>query len=118
VATDGLAAGEPDVFSAGSARRTLEVACAAVGLDAGGAELLRLGENAIFRLRPLPLVARIVRTVDYLPDVVTEVAAARWLESAGFPAVRLSGPADQPLLADGRVVTFWSLSPSVRCTAR
>ncbi len=70
---------------------------------------MRLGENAIYRLRAVPLVARIARTVDYLPDVETEVAAARWLESAEFPAVRLSGPADQPLIADRRVVTFWEL---------
>jgi Phosphotransferase enzyme family len=96
-------------FTAAGTRRTLEAACAVVGLDAGGAELMRVGENAIFRLRSVPLVARIARTVDYLPDVRTEVAAARWLEGAGFPAVRLAGPADQPVVADGRVVTFWEL---------
>lgn len=96
-------------FSAESTRRTLEIACTATGLDARGAELLRLGENAIYRLRPFPLVARIARTVDYLPDIETEVAAARWLESVEFPAVRLAGPADQPVVADGRVVTFWEL---------
>jgi hypothetical protein len=67
--------------------------------------MLRLGENAIYRLRSLPLVARIARTVDYLPAIETEVAAARWLESVAFPAVRLAGPADQPFVADGRVVT-------------
>jgi aminoglycoside phosphotransferase (APT) family kinase protein len=78
-------------------------------LDAGGAELLRLGENAIYRLRSVPLVARIARTADYLPDIETEVAAARWLESVAFPAVRLAGPAVQPLVVDGRVVTFWEL---------
>jgi Phosphotransferase enzyme family len=70
---------------------------------------MRLGENAIYRLRSVPLVARIARTVDYLPDIETEVAAARWLESVEFPSVRLAGPADQPVVADGRVVTFWEL---------
>jgi aminoglycoside phosphotransferase (APT) family kinase protein len=109
---DGAAAGEPGgsgVFSADSTRLALEVACAAAGLDPAGAELMRLGENAIFRLRSVPLVARIARTVGYLPDVETEVAAARWLEAVGFPAVRLAGPAVQPMVADGRVVTFWEL---------
>ena len=96
-------------FSAVSTRRTLEIVCAAAGLDARDAELLRLGENAIYRLRAVPLVARIARTVDYLPDIKTEVGAARWLEAVEFPAVRLAGPADQPLVADGRVVTFWEL---------
>jgi Phosphotransferase enzyme family len=97
------------VFSAGSTRRTLEIACAVAGLDARGAELMRLGENAIYRLGSVSLVARIARTVDYLPDVETEVAVARWLESVDFPAVRLAGPAVQPVVTDGRVVTFWEL---------
>jgi hypothetical protein len=96
-------------FSAESTRRALGVACAAAGLDAVGARLLRLGENAIYRLGSVPLVARIARTTEYLPDAVTEVGVARWLESAGFPAVRLAGPAVQPVVADGRVVTFWEL---------
>jgi hypothetical protein len=113
VTTDGGQAadgpGSRGGFTAEGTRGTLEAACAVSGLDARGAELLRVGENAIFRLRSVPLVARIARTVDYLPDVRTEVAAARWLEGAGFPAVRLAGPVDQPVIADGRVVTFWEL---------
>jgi Ser/Thr protein kinase RdoA (MazF antagonist) len=96
-------------FSADSTRHALQVAASVAGLDAEGAELLRLGENAIYKLRTVPLVARIARTTDYLPDIEAEVAAARWLESAEFPAVRLAGPAAQPLVADGRVVTFWEL---------
>ena len=96
-------------FSAESTRRTLEIVCADAGLDARASELLRLGENAIYRLRSAPLVARIARTIDYLPNIRTEVAAARWLEAVAFPAVRLAGPANQPLVADDRVVTFWEL---------
>jgi aminoglycoside phosphotransferase (APT) family kinase protein len=80
-----------------------------VGLDAGDAELLRLGENAIYRLASAPLVARIARTVRYLPAIETEVAVAQWLETVRFPAVRLAGPAGQPVIADGRPVTFWEL---------
>jgi hypothetical protein len=109
---DDGAAGQSDGrggFSAESTKRTLEIVCAVAGLDSGGAELLRLGENAIYRLRSVPLVARIARTVDYLPDIETEVAVAGWLESVAFPAVRLSGPAEQPFVEDGRVVTFWEL---------
>jgi hypothetical protein len=94
-------------FSAVTTARTLERACAAAGLDGGGAELLRLGENAIYRLASVPVVVRIARR--YLPDVRAEVAVARWLASADFPAVRLAGPADQPLVVDGRPVTFWKL---------
>ena len=96
-------------FSAAGTRQALEIACDAVGLDAQGAELLRIGENAIYRLVSAPLVARIARTVRYLPAIEAEVAATRWLESAGFPAVRLAEPAEQPVVADGRPVTFWEL---------
>jgi aminoglycoside phosphotransferase len=96
-------------FSAESTHRTLEAACAAVGLRAAGAALMRLGENAIYRLDSVPVVVRIARTVDYLPAIETEVVVARWLESVGFPVVRLAGPADQPVVADGRPVTFWEL---------
>jgi hypothetical protein len=104
--------GEPGTsgdFSVAGTRQTLEIACAAVGLDAGDAELLRLGENALYRLRSTPLVVRIARTVGYLQAVEAEVAVTRWLELVGFPAVRLAGPTEQPVIADGRPVTFWEL---------
>ena len=94
-------------FSSESTAQTLARACAEAGVDSRDAVLLRLGENAIYRLSAVPVVARIARTTDYLPDVQTEVAVARWLEAVGFPAVRLAGPADQPLVVDGRPVTFW-----------
>ena len=96
-------------FSAAETRRTLEIACGAVGLEAQGAELLRIGENAIYRLVSVSLVARIARTIRYLPAIEAEVAVTRWLESVEFPAVRLAGPAEQPVVADGRPVTFWEL---------
>lgn len=96
-------------FSAARTRQALEIACDAAGLDAGGAELLRIGENAIYRLVSAPLVARIARTARYLSAIQAEVAVTRWLESVEFPAVRLAGPAEQPVVADGRPVTFWEL---------
>jgi Ser/Thr protein kinase RdoA (MazF antagonist) len=77
------------MFSAGSTGRTLVDACAAVGLPAGGAELMRLGENAIYRLRDAPVVVRIARTARFLATVRREVAAARWLASAGLPTARV-----------------------------
>jgi len=69
---------------------------------------VRRGEIAEYELTGLWLLARISRTVDHLPDAMTEVAVAKWLESAAFPAARLAGPGDQPIVADGRVVTFWA----------
>jgi hypothetical protein len=88
--------------------RTLRAVCARAGIDAAGAELVVRGEIAVYELRGLWLVAKVARTIDYLPDFKTEVAVARWLESAAFPAARLAGPADQPIVQDGRVVTFWA----------
>jgi Ser/Thr protein kinase RdoA (MazF antagonist) len=88
-----------------STRALLEEACAATGLDASGARLMRLGSNAVYRL-DAPVVARIGR-----PDAGTQtarraVAVARWLESARYPAVRAIA-VDQPVIADGHAVTFW-----------
>jgi aminoglycoside phosphotransferase (APT) family kinase protein len=97
-------------FSAEETRQTLVKACTQAGLEVEGAELMRLGENAVYRLVAEPVVVRIARSVDYLADVQTEVAVARWLEEAEFPAVRLVGPADQPLVVDERVVSFWELT--------
>ncbi len=94
-------------FGWADALHTLRQACAVVGFDAEDARPMRIGENAIIRLASPSVVARIARTADYLPDVAKEVAVARWFESIGFPAARLLPGVDQPLVVDGRVVTFW-----------
>jgi Ser/Thr protein kinase RdoA (MazF antagonist) len=96
---EGYALGEADT------RVLLQEACDHVGLTASGARLMRLGSNAVYRLDP-PVVVRIAR-----PDAGTEVArkivaVARWLEWAGYPAVRVID-VDQPVMADGHAVTFW-----------
>jgi aminoglycoside phosphotransferase (APT) family kinase protein len=98
-------------FSTVTTARALQVACAEVGLDASGAELLRLGENAMYRLHHDPVVVRIARTRAYLPDVEKEVAVARWLDSVGVPAVRLTKHSRQPLLVADTVITFWEFVP-------
>jgi Ser/Thr protein kinase RdoA (MazF antagonist) len=100
-------------FSASAAERALALACEQVGLDASGASLIRMGENAIYRLASAPVVVRVARTTELLSDVRKEVAVARWLDSAGLPAILLHGAAEQPLVADGRPVTFWELVDAV-----
>lgn len=92
-------------FTPESTKATLLRACARVGLDPSNAQLIRLGENAVYRLAS-PVVARIGRTAAYVDDAQKEVAVAGWLAIEGFPAVRAL-PFDQPLAVDGRVVTFW-----------
>lgn len=97
----------PVDFSAEAAEAVLAEACRSVGVPAAGARLIRLGENAVFRLAERPIVARIARTAAYLQEIRGSVQVARWLAGIGFPAVRLADGLEQPLLVHGRVVTFW-----------
>jgi aminoglycoside phosphotransferase (APT) family kinase protein len=86
-------------------RALLQQACAATGLSADGARLLRLGTNAVYRLAA-PVVARISRP-DAGPQTARRaVAVARWLQSADYPAVRAID-VDQPVIVDSHAVTFW-----------
>jgi len=86
-------------------QQALRQACDLVGLDGDGARLLRLGSNAVYRLNA-PVVARVSRPGTDIDQVRRTVAVARWLASADYPAVRTTN-VDQPVIADGYVVTFW-----------
>jgi thiamine kinase-like enzyme len=87
------------------ARAVLAIACAQSALDAAGAEPIRLGENALFRL-PGNVVARIARPGQQ--DVAArEVQVAQWLAEYRVPAVRPVQGVHQPVVVDGRAVTFW-----------
>jgi Ser/Thr protein kinase RdoA (MazF antagonist) len=86
-------------------RALLQEACAATGLSASGARLLRLGSNAVYRLTA-PVVARIARP-DADPETARRtVAVALWLQSTDYPAVRAID-VDQPVIIDSHAVTFW-----------
>lgn len=106
--TDG-ARRSSEEFSAAAATRALIAACAKAQLDASGARLIRLGENAVFQLVTRPVIVRVARTAAYLPEIQRGVEVARWLRRADFPAVRLIDDVEQPLIADGRVATFWEV---------
>ncbi|GHH77529.1 hypothetical protein GCM10018793_25820 [Streptomyces sulfonofaciens] len=84
-------------------------ACRAAGLDDGGAELIRLGENALFRLVSAPVVVRVTRGEEWLSTARKEVAVSRWLAEEGFSAARIVDDLEQPLLIEGHPVTFWRL---------
>ena len=101
-------AGAP--FTEESARRALADACAKVGVSADGAELFRMGENAMFMLRHDGIVVRVARSDARIQKVEKELAVARWLASNDYPATRVADEiAAQPIHADGRLVTFWGL---------
>ncbi|WP_030667362.1 phosphotransferase enzyme family protein [Streptomyces rimosus] len=96
-------------FTSGGAARVLAGACRRAGLDSGGARLLRFGENALFRLAAHPVVVRIARSAEYLDAVRGEIRVSRWLTRTGFPVTRVIEDLEQPMVVDGRPVTFWHL---------
>src|SRR4051812_40340461 len=99
-----------DSFTEQSARRALEQAAEASGLPAGNAELIRLGSNAVFRLGP-EAIARVAPSTAALPNAAMQIAVAHWLTSVDYPVTRAID-VEQPVEADGRVVTFWeSIAP-------
>ncbi|MFJ6013797.1 phosphotransferase enzyme family protein [Streptomyces sp. NPDC092952] len=83
---------------------------AAAGLS-GGAELLALGENAVFAVGGL--VVKVGRDAARHPELreraEREVAVAHWLADAGVPAVRAAEPAAR--LVEGHPVTLWHRLP-------
>jgi aminoglycoside phosphotransferase (APT) family kinase protein len=84
----------------------LQEACEHVGRDATNAQLIRLGSNAVFRLHSAPVIARVMRSSEQLADAVREVRVSRWLSTANIPAVEATDDT-QPVVANGRIVTFW-----------
>ncbi len=71
-----------------------------------GPELIRMGERAVFRLHEGVVIARVERSAARWVEADREVRAARWLAEQGLPvSCPLLG--EQPVLAEGTVVTLW-----------
>jgi hypothetical protein len=51
--------------------------------------------------------ARRERSADQLSRVELELCVARWLASAGVPAVRVCSDIGQPIVVHGHPVSFW-----------
>jgi aminoglycoside phosphotransferase (APT) family kinase protein len=103
------ARGSEEGFTSAGATRVMLAACQMAGLDCRDAELIRFGENALFRLVSEPVIVRVARSAEYLPFARNEVAVSRWLAGEGFPAARVVDDLEQPLFIDGHPVTFWHL---------
>ncbi|ONK11210.1 aminoglycoside phosphotransferase family protein [Streptomyces sp. MP131-18] len=101
------ATGHAAAFTPESAGAILAEACRTAGLDPAGAELLRLGSNAVYRLASAPVVVRIAQDPGALGEMERVVRVARWLAAEDFPATRVVPGVRQPIVAGGRVVTFW-----------
>lgn len=80
-------------------------ACTAIGVEVDNPELLRDGENTVWRVRP-GVIARLSRSGDRY-RIETELQIARWLADNDFPAVQPLAGIPQPVMAEGTPVTFW-----------
>lgn len=87
--------------------------CDRTGLAAGGAELIKFTNNAVFRLHRVPVVVRIAGSTAVRNRVPAVVRVARWLAHHDFPAVRLLPGFEQPLRVDGHLATLWEHTPEV-----
>ena len=99
------------MFNSHSTKRIALLACEQVGLRVPDLQLIRLGENALFRVPAEGVVVRIARTMSYWPDVVREVGVSQWLRECGVPAARVVDEIEQPIEVDGHPVTFWHHIP-------
>ena len=86
---------------------TLAQACGQVGLDPAGAALVRLVNNAVFRLVRHPVIVRVTLTEGLAHRATVAVAAGRLLAAHGIPAVKPLPGIPNPVHVDGRAVTFW-----------
>ena len=82
------------------------------GLDLRGARLIRLFATAVYHLPAADAVARIapVTSPDTVAHLATSVQVTRWLVDIGFPTVEPL-PLDQPVVANGCVLTLWRYLP-------
>ncbi len=105
-----MSAMDTETFDVASSLKTLRLACTAVGLSmAQEPELIRLGENAVWRLPEHRLVARVARSIDRFPLAERGVQLARWMHSHHVPAVLPSDEVANPVRTDDdRVVTWWT----------
>ncbi|MFI7642976.1 phosphotransferase family protein [Nonomuraea sp. NPDC049400] len=106
--------GQAASFTAAAAFRALHLACEQRELNCSDATLLGpVGDNGVFRLPHERIVARVAWGMPALATVERELRVTAWLAEQDLPAVRPSAMvADQPLLCDGRVITFWEEIPA------
>jgi hypothetical protein len=90
----------------------LREACRRSGLDGSRAELIRVGENSLYRL-PGAVVARVTRR-GQIAVAGKELRVSRWLREHGVPVVEASTEVTQPVDVDGYAVTFWRELPPHR----
>lgn len=102
----------PDMRATRPALDVLTRAGVEAGVPTAGAELIRDGVNVLYRL-PGDVVARIGPAGSY--DTAAHlVRVSRWLATTEVPVVRVLGDVPQPVVVDGRPVTWWARLPRHR----
>ena len=94
-------------FTSDKLAEALAGVCVAAGLDPTGAQLLRLTNNAVFRLVTQPVVVRIVASRALRHRVEKVVHVARWFAEHDVPAVRLLRGIHQPVRIGDHLATLW-----------
>lgn len=96
-------------WSIGDATGTADQAASMLGLAGAGVCLLRLGENAIFRLEGTDLVLRVARPGTSVESVRRVIEVSMLLRSAGVlvgePVAASTG--HNPLILDDEIVSVW-----------
>lgn len=88
-------------------RTLLRLACENVGLDASGARLIKLTNNAVFSLAREPYVVRIAASDLISAQAAKTIAFARWLSENNVSTIRPLEVIAQPFGVDGHAVTVW-----------
>jgi Phosphotransferase enzyme family len=88
-------------------RVVLASLCVPVGLDARGAVLIRMTNNAVFHLPHDGVVVRVATTPALFHRVAKVIAVVRWLRATAVPSVELDERFEQPLRAAGTLATVW-----------
>ncbi|MFF0741505.1 phosphotransferase family protein [Streptomyces sp. NPDC004111] len=98
-------------YTEGEMTDLLARTCAAAGLDATGAVLLRGQTNAVLRLAHDPVVVKIARKGTPATTVTRTVRFVQWLMDLGFPTVPLHRPHLQPIPLGDQSATLWTYLP-------
>jgi hypothetical protein len=107
----GLAAAGDGDFTRAKLARALAQVCAIAGLDHTGATLLRITNNAVYRLAKHPVVVRIVASRALRHRVEKVVRVATWFAEHDVPAVRLLAGVAQPVRVGDHLATLWDEVP-------
>jgi Ser/Thr protein kinase RdoA (MazF antagonist) len=92
--------------------RVLQAAAEIAGIDVSGAQVIRDGSHAMYRLQG-GVVARIGRA-GTAKTAQREVKVADWLAQSGIRVTRTVDGLAQPVVFDDRPVTWWRLLPEHR----